>query len=284
VLVVQGHLEKGSALLGQAIELFEKSARWPEWIQAKSFCGAALAGMGKYNQGLCATQDALSKSQEFQSFTGISVSQLCSGFVYFFVGDLPKAIDAAKAAVNSSMQSGDLIYLYVGYGLLAWSSARSGRKDLAYKSMNQSQEVAQKLGGKVIMGDVFQSARAEMAYLMGDMDTAIQTANQTIEMAQKIGAIWSTGVSYRVWGQALYKLELQSWEETGRKFAESIRILESGQNQMEAALTRFAWGQLCYDLGNANEARVHLEQAADKFSEGDANIYLENVKELLALL
>jgi exonuclease VII small subunit len=103
-------------------------------------------------------------------------------------------------------------------------------------------------------------------------------------MAQKIGAIWSTGVSYRVWGQALYKLELQSWEETGRKFAESIRILESGQNQMEAALTRFAWGQLCYDLGNANEARVHLEQAADKFSEGDANIYLENVKELLALL
>jgi class 3 adenylate cyclase/tetratricopeptide (TPR) repeat protein len=284
VLVVQGHLENGSALLGQAIELFEKLARWPEWIQAKSFYGAALAGMGKYNQGLCATQDALSKSQEFQSFTGISVSQLCSGFVYFFVGDLPKAIDAAKAAVNSSMQSGDLIYLYVGYGLLAWSSARSGRKDLAYKSMNQSQEVAHQLGGKVIMGDVFQSARAEMAYLIGDMDTAIQTANQTIEMAQKIGAIWSTGVSYRVWGQALYKSELQSWEETGQKFAESIHILESGQNQMEAARTHFAWGQLYYDLGNADEARVHLEQAAHKFSESNANKDLENVKELLALL
>ncbi len=284
VLVVQGHLEKGSALLGQAIELFEQLARWPEWIQAKSFYGAALAGMGKYNQGLSSTKDALSKSQEFQSLTGISVSQLCTGFVYFFVGDLPKAIEAAQAAVNSSMQSGDYIYLYVGYGLLSWSASRRGQLDLAEKSMHQSQDVAQKLGGKVIMGDVFQSARAEIAYLMGDMDNAIQTANQTIEMAQKLGAFWSAGVSYRVWGQALYKLDLQSWEEVERKFAESIRILESGQNQMEAARTHLTWGQLSQDRGNADEARAHLEQAANKFSEGNANNDLDNVKELLALL
>ena len=284
VLVVQGHLEKGSALLGQAIEFFEQSARWPEWIQANSFYGAALAGMGKYNQAVTATKVALSKSREFQSLTGISVSQLCTGFVYFFVGDLPMAIEAAQAAVNSSTQSGDYIYLYVGYGLLSWSAARSSQLDLAEKSMHQSQEVAQKLGGKVIMGDVFQSARAEMAYLMGDMDAAIKTANQTIEMANTVGAIWSAGVSYRVWGQALYELEPQSWEEVERKFSESIRILESGQNQMEAARTHFIWGQLSLDHGNAGEARAHLEQAAHKFSEGNANNDLKIVKEFLALL
>ena len=64
----------------------------------------------------------------------------------------------------------------------------------------------------------------------------------------------------------------------------SVYFLESGQNQIEAARTHFAWGQLCYDLGNANEARVHLEQAAHKFSESNAKNDLENVKELLALI
>ena len=134
------------------------------------------------------------------------------------------------------------------------------------------------------MGDLFQSARAEMAYLFGNMDTAIQTSKQTIETAQRLGAILSTGIAYRVWGQALYQLDRHCFEDVVQKFTQSVRILESGHNQMEAARTHFAWGQLYYDQGNADAARVHLTQASNMFSEGNANMDLENVAKLLARL
>jgi len=113
-LVVQGHLEKGSTMLGQAIPVFEKMARWPQWIQAKSFYGAAIAGMGNWKQGLSEGQDALNKSNEFRSFTGIGVSQNCIGYAYLFGGELQHAMEAAQAAVEAARQSGDLIYQYVG--------------------------------------------------------------------------------------------------------------------------------------------------------------------------
>jgi len=113
-LVVQGHLAKGSAMLGQAIPVFEEMARWPQWIQAKSFYGAGIAGMGDWKQGLSEAQDALAKSNELKSFTGIGVSQNCIGYAYLFGGEVQRAMEAAKAAVEAASQSSDLIYQYVG--------------------------------------------------------------------------------------------------------------------------------------------------------------------------
>ena len=206
-LIVQGHLAKGCAMLGQAIPVFEKMARWPQWIQAKSFYGAGFAGMGDWQQGLSEAQDALAKSNEFKSFTGIGVSQNCIGYAYLFGGELQRAMEAAQAAVKAAEQSKDLIYLYVGYALWAWSAGRIGQMDIASKKMAKSQQVAQKLGGKVIMGDVALAAQSEIALFKGDWQNAIALSKKTLEVAQMTGAVWSAGVAYRVWGQALVKLD-----------------------------------------------------------------------------
>ncbi|UCD82405.1 MAG: AAA family ATPase [Desulfobacterales bacterium] len=281
-LGVQGHLERGAALMAQAIKLFEKTSRWPEWIQTKSFYGSAIVGMGEYQKGLAEVQDALTKATDFQSFTGIAVSQNCLGFAHFFAGDRQRAVEAARAAVEASKRSGDLIYLYVGYALWAWAAALNGQLQVANEQISRSQQVAQKLGGKVIMGDVFQAARAEIALLGGKLDSAIQIAGQIIETAKPLGSIWSVGVSYRVWGQALAKSSTPAWDQAEARLAESLAVLESGQNRLEAARTHLAWGEICRDRGNTATALNHWEEANRQFSASNATQEMQRVQKMIA--
>ena len=283
-LIVQGHLAKGCAMLGQAIPVFEKMARWPQWIQAKSFYGAGYAGMGDWQQGLSEAQDALAKSNEFKSFTGIGVSQNCIGYAYLFGGELQRAMDAAQAAVKAAEQSKDLIYLYVGYALWAWSAGRIGQLDIALEKMAKSQQVAQKLGGKVIMGDVSLAAQSEIALFKGDLQNAIALAQKTLEVAQMTGALWSAGVAYRVWALALVKLTPPDMEKAEKHFAESIGVLEAetGQNQLEAARTHVAWGIVCREHGHTAAAHKHWEEANRQFLESEARREVENVQKLMA--
>ncbi|MCP4630354.1 MAG: AAA family ATPase [bacterium] len=283
-LIVQGHLAKGCAMLGQAIPVFEKMARWPQWIQAKSFYGAGFAGMGDWQQGLSEAQDALAKSNEFKSFTGIGVSQNCMGYAYLFGGELQRAMEAAQAAVKAAEQSKDLIYQYVGYALWAWSAGRIGRLDVASEKIAKSQQVAQKLGGKVIMGDVSLAAQSEIALFKGDWQNAITLAQKTLEVAQMTGAVWSAGVADRVWGQALVNLDPPGWEEAEKHFAESIGVLEAetGRNQLESARTQVAWGIVCRDRGHTATAHNHWEKANRQFTESDAPQEIQRVQKLMA--
>ena len=281
-LVVQGHLEKGSAMLGQSIPVFEKMARWPQWIQAKSFYAAAIAGMGDWRQGLSEGQDALAKSNEFRSFTGIGVSQNCIGYAYLFGGELQRAMEAAKAAVAAAKQSADLIYLYVGYALWAWSAGRCGLLEIASEKMIKAHEVAQQLGGKVIMGDVTLAAKAEIALLQEEWSEAIAKARQTLKVAQVTGAAWSAGIAYRVWGQALINLDPPQWDEAEKLFADSRSTLESGKNQLEAARTLIAWGEACRNRGHTATALAYWEQANRQFSESGSSQEIRKVQELIA--
>jgi len=280
-LIVQGHLAKGTAMLGQAIPVFEKMARWPQWIQAKSFYGAGIAGVGGWKQGLSEAQDALAKSNEFKSFTGIGVSQNCIGYAYLFGGELQRAMEAAQAAVEAALQSKDLIYQYVGYTLWAWAAGRIGQLDVAAEKMIKSQEVAQKLGGKAIMGDVAMAASSEIALFKGDWNAAIELAKKTLEVAQMTGAVWSAGVAYRVWGQALVNLDPPGWDAAEKHFADSLSILETGKNRLEAARTQLVYGKICRDRGNTATALIHWELANRQFTESDSPREIKKVQDLM---
>jgi predicted ATPase len=281
-LGVQGHLEKGAALMARAISLFEQHSRWPEWIQIKSFYGSAVVGMGDYQKGVSEVEAALTKAREFHSQTGIAVSQNCLGFAHFFGGDPQRASEAAMAAVEASKRSGDLIYLYVGYTLWAWTAALIGQIETASDYINRSQEVAQKLGGKVIMNDIFQAARAEITLLSGNPEAAVQIAEQIIKVAQPLGSIWSVGVSHRIWGQALANRSAPEWDAAESQLAKSIEILESGQKRLEAARSHLAWGEICRNRGSTDRAVSHWEQAHQQFTASNATRETERVQKLIA--
>jgi hypothetical protein len=170
----------------------------------------------------------------------------------------------------------------VGYALWAWSAGRSGQLDIAGEKMIKSQEVAQQLGGKVIMGDVSMAARAEIALLKGECNDAIELARQTLEVAKITGAAWSAGVAYRVWGLAMVNLNPAHWEAAEKHFAESIKVFEIGKNRLEAARTHLAWGKVCRDRGNTELANNYWELANRQFTESNSTGEMQAVQKLMA--
>ena len=280
-MAVLGHLNEAKKLLGQAIPLFEQAGNWTEWIQAKGFRGTAIASMGDYGQGLEEVQHAQDRAKELNFLTGISVSNNCLGYAYLFGGDHLQAMDAAKAAVTAAEQSGDRIYAYVGYGVWAWAACRNGQYEEAVSCLARSQEVAEELGGRVIMADLFATARAEIALGSGRLDEALALAEQAVTIAQQTGGILAEGIGRRVWGQALGSFESPRWDEAEIQLAASIKVLEAGHNRLEAARTHRVWGLLCHDRGNLAQAREHWEKAAVLFEASGLTRELGEVREFL---
>jgi class 3 adenylate cyclase/tetratricopeptide (TPR) repeat protein len=281
-MAVLGRLSEAKQLLGQAIPIFEKAANWTEWIQAKGFRGTAVASMGNYGEGLKEVRQAQARAKELNFLTGVSVSNNCLGYAYLFGGDHPQAIEAAKAAVTAAEQSGDRIYAYVGYGVWGWAACRNGQYEEAASCLARSQEVAKELGGRVIMADLFATAMAEIALGSGRLDEALVLAEQAVTMAQKAGGILAEGIARRLWGQALGSFEAPRWDEAEIQLAESLKVLESGQNRLEAARTHRVWGLLCHDRGNLASASEHWQKAAALFAASGLTRELAEVRELLA--
>ena len=64
--------------------------------------------------------------------------------------------------------------------------------------------------------------------------------------------------------------------------AESLRVLESGQNFIEMARTRVAWGAAYHARSNFASAHANWEQAAAQFQASGTTRELEEVCALLA--
>jgi class 3 adenylate cyclase/tetratricopeptide (TPR) repeat protein len=278
---VLGNLTKAKALLEQAIPLFEKTADWAEWIDATAFLGTALAGMGEYAEGVSTAQRAFARARELKSLSGMSVSGNTLAFAHLLGGDLPQAMAHAKQAIETAEESGDRIYSYVGYSLWGWAAGRAGDLDTATACMAQALKTAEELGGRVIMTDVFTAARAEITFLGGHLDEALALAQQAVAISQAIGAVFGDGVGRRTWGMVLAAIPAPDWNGAEAQMAESLRVLESGRNLMEAARTWRAWGFVCRDRGVIESAVGHWSEAANLFKAAGATREFEEMSDLI---
>lgn len=280
-MTVLGHLNESTGMLTQAAVIFERLANWLEWIQAKSFLGAAVASMGRYREGLQHIEDAFDKAEELNFLSGVSVSHCCFAYAYFFGGELEKSVRSAQSAIEVARQSGDRIYVYVGLGILAWAACRKGDLADAAQYLAQGRAIAAELGGRVIMGDLFAAAAAETALNAGQPDKAIELARQAVGIAQQIKGICAEGIARRVWAQALCAKDPGNWDEAQVLLEHSLKVLQAGQNNNEAARTRLIWGQLCADIGRKDAAHDHWREAAHEFEAAGLTHEAASAKRLL---
>ena len=148
--------------------------------------------------------------------------------------------------------------------------------------MARSQIVLDELGGKIIGADWIAAINAEIAFGMGGIEEALNLAERAVGIARKMGGIFAEGWARRVQGQALAALAPPRWDEAEDQLKESLRLLESGQNRVEAAYTHLAWGSVCRDRGNPTAAREHWEQATAQFEASELVQELERIRALLA--
>ncbi len=280
-MAVLGHLSESSGMLTKAAAIFERMENWTEWIQAKSFLGTAVASMGRYQEGLQHIEDAFDKAESLNFLSGVSVSHNCFGYAYLFGGELKKSVQSAQTAIEIARQSGDRIYVYVGFGISAWAACRKGDLSSAAQYLAQCRAIAEELGGRVIMGDLFITAAAETALFAGQPDRAIEHARQALGIARQIKGILAEGIARRVWAQALCAKDPGNWDEAQVLLEHSLKILKAGENNNEASRTRLIWGRLCADTGRMEAAHDHWRGAAREFDAAGLAHEAESAKRLL---
>jgi tetratricopeptide (TPR) repeat protein len=278
---VQGHLDTARELLIRAIPLLEQMGNWPEWIRALGFHSMALAMSGDREAGLAEAQRADARAKEIKSIGEIALSQTLLGVVYHFAGDLPHAIEAGRLSAEAGEQSKERLYVSHGHAWRSWAECRAGDFKNAAESMESSQAVLQEWDGLIIAADWRAAISAELALGIGPIEEALCLADRAIDIAQEIGGIFAEGMARRTKGQALAALTPPQWDEALAELAESLRLLESGENRVEAAYTRLAWGKVCRDRGDFTAAREHWELAAAQWEASGLTDELERTLSLI---
>lgn len=228
---------------------------------------------------------ALEKGKEINSSVVIASANLMlsAGHLYADpIGDgLRRTLEVSQAARETAEAAGDMIMIYLSYGVRAWNLSMGGRFEEAAAMMRKNQELAGKMGDQVLLMDMFTARRADIALGLGKVDEAIALAKQAITIAQKMGGIWAEGHAHRTLGKALTVLEKPEWDIAEEQMARSLELLEESTNFMGVAHTRIAWGEVCRDRGNLDAARKHWETAAAFFESKGLTKRLEQVRTLM---
>lgn len=282
IMLVQGHLDKAKAALSQAIPASEQMGKWPDWCRAVGYHGIALAMSGDCAAGVAEAQRAFARAKEISSLGEISMTNVFLSVASNYAGELPKAIEVGRKGVEAGEQSKERIFVCLGNAWRGWAEGRAGHFEAAKASMARSQIVQDELGGKIVAADWIAAINAEIAIGEGRIEEALSMAERAVAIAQKMGGIFAEGLARRIQGQALAALAPPRWVEAEDQLKESLHLLESGQNRVEAAYTHLAWGHVCRDQGNPTAAREHWEQAVVQFKTSDLPKELGRVHALLA--
>jgi tetratricopeptide (TPR) repeat protein len=281
IMVIQGHLDKANAALSQAIPTAEKMGNWPDWCRVVGYHGIALSMSGSGAAGVVEGQRAVARAEEIGSLGEISMTNVFLSMTYNFAGELANAIEAGRKAAEAGEASKERVFVCLGHAWKGFAEARAGDFEAAETSMARSQLVLDELGGKIVCADWIAAINAEVAFGQGRIEKARRLAERAVAMAQKMGGIFTEGLARRIQGQALAALAPPRWVEAEAQLKESLRLLESGQNRIEAAHTRLAWGRLCRDRGNPAAARAHWEQAAAQWETSGLTHELERTRSLI---
>ncbi|MFC1820828.1 hypothetical protein ACFLZG_07085, partial [Thermodesulfobacteriota bacterium] len=282
IMFVQGHLDKAKAALSQAIPASERMGKWPEWCRAVGYHGMALAMSGDCAAGVAEVKRTVARAEEISSLGDISMTNVFLSVACIYTGDLTYAIEAGRKGAEAGEQSKERIYVCLGNAWRGWAEGRAGHFEAAKASMARSQAILDELGGQIIAADWIAAINTEIAFGMERIEEALSMAERAVAIAQKMGGIFAEGWARRIQGQALVALAPPRWSEAEDQFKESLHLLESGQNRVEAAYTHLAWGHACRDQGNPTAAREHWEQAAVQFEASDLPQELGRIHALLA--
>jgi transcriptional regulator with XRE-family HTH domain/tetratricopeptide (TPR) repeat protein len=278
----QGHYGLIEGLLTPIIPVLERTGYWLDWTYALGFVGVALAARGQVALGVAQGQHALelARSAGEMKSRGVTASHFLLSVIYLFGGDPLRVLSESCQVVEGAELLDEWLLVYLGYGFRGWAESRLGKHEEALQSMAHSQAASQRLGGHVMLQDVFAAAIAELLLAAGRVEEALARAEAAVELGIAVGGTWSEGIAQRVWGQALACLS--RWEEAETHLAKSWQTLLSGEIFLEVAHTQVAWGLLCRDYGDLASAQEHFKHAATQFEASGLTRERKTVESYLA--
>jgi DNA-binding SARP family transcriptional activator len=281
-LASRGRFGQAEALFSQVIDLHDKAGDRGGWARALSLHGSVVAYLGDYAVGVAELQRGYEQLRELNALSEMTFNKALLSITYRAGGEASRATQAARRSLALAEQTGVQVSIYDGYLTLGWAVCRAGQYDAAAAYAAKATAILQELGGRLVMADQLAALDAEIACGAGRVREAIILAEQAVGIAQERKTIHCEGLARRTWGQALAALVHPQWDEAEAQLAESLRLLEAGQSQLEAARTQVAWGTLCRDRGDLAAARAHWERAAAQWEASGLTHELERTRELSA--
>jgi tetratricopeptide (TPR) repeat protein len=286
VLLFQGHMGKARKLLGEGMIALAKTENWFFWTRAVAMRSLAMTMMGDCRAAQAEGEQARDRGREINASLLIVSSNLMLSAAYLYenpAGDgLKRTLEASREGLETAEKSGDRVLLYLSYGVQAWNLAMGGRFEEASAVMEKCLFLAKQSGGQLIMLDQFTARQADITLGLGRVEETLNLAEQAIGIARQMGGIWAEGHARRTLGRALAALTSPRWDEAEAQMAQSVQLMESGQNLMGVAHTEIAWGEVCRDRCNLDDARDHWGKAAAFFESKGLAKRLEQVRALMS--
>jgi serine/threonine protein kinase len=263
-LAMQGEMRRAEPLLSQSVAPLDRLGEPFEWFRAVGYHGFVLVALGRTREGEAQLARVHARAAEIGQASLWSAAYLMRGSAHtLLTGDYPRGLEDMAEVVRFTQQTGDKLHLSLAHSNRAWALAGLGRYAEARASRERAIEVAEALGGRLMLSDWYEAADAELLLLEGRYEEAEHAARQLASRSQTAGLLASLGLAERVLGEALYRREQRA--EGERHLQASLEVLSAAGLVLQAARTRFRRALCLRRAGQAEDAARDLREALSVF-------------------
>ena len=264
-LLIDGNAREAEPLLAQAIGPLERMGEPFEWFRAVGYHGLCLVAQGKCAAGFAELERVRARAREIGQPNLLSAAHLMSGSTRLFDGDWPQVLEHLQRTLEFAGRSGDKLHLSLAWSGMGWALSHLGEHEKAEDARANAQDIANALGGRLLLNDWYRAGDAEIALNAGDVDLALRRARDILNEHPVNGVttkLFSRGVAERVLGEVLAAIDS---ERADHHMAASIALHERGGILVQVARTEFRWALQQRKRGNVARARTLASRARAKF-------------------
>src|SRR5439155_2145726 len=113
------------------------------------------------------------------------------------------------------------VFMYAGLTERAFAQSRLGNHAAARADLLAFKAMSHEFSQQISYGDWYVAAEAQILLHAGDVPQALIVAERGVELSRSMQALFGWGLTHRVWGQALAKLNPHNDAQAEMHFAES---------------------------------------------------------------
>jgi ATP/maltotriose-dependent transcriptional regulator MalT len=141
-------------------------------------------------------------------------------------------------------------------------------------------DIAQALGGRLMLEDWYQAADAEMSLHAGELDLALHLAEAVVNKSRGAGRLFSLGVAERVLGDVL--AQYGHFSEADEHMRNSVAVLEEGGMVLQADWSRARWAAQLRRRGKEDDAQHLFNEVQERFERVGCTFPLSELRRLKA--
>jgi tetratricopeptide (TPR) repeat protein len=236
----------------------------------------AYSMLGQWDECLAAARTNLKTAVDIADSTRIIMAHANLGKCCASMGEWANAIVEGEAALGMSPSNVGIPWIVIPLGD---AYCRTGQLEKGITLLEHWKDHTKRIGRGAIVECECCLPLAQGYLAQGDSDRARANANEALDIAVAEGYAFYEAKAYRILGEIHSQADSPT---TGGYFSQSLQIMRHIKARNEEGITELSWGRACQQHGDVEQAREHLNRAAEIFEELGTKRYLEWTQEAIA--